>query len=176
MKVTINGRSGVFFDQTVVTSAADNMVNKGLSKAGAFIRTTAKGSLRYSRKSAVAGQPPKVKRGGSVGYQRTTINKKTGATVRRSASPLKELIYFAKSGDTVIVGPMDFKGSRTNRYKVPTVLERGGTGQRIDGKKVKVLKFKGNPFMRPALAKVAPNIPAMLKGEFKPTKQAKKQG
>jgi hypothetical protein len=164
LNVTIRGQQGAFFDAKIVTNAADKATKKALSKAGAFVRTTAKSSLRYAKKSAMPGQPPKVHRGGSMGYQRTTTNKKTGVSKTRSVSPLKELLFFAyvESSKSVVIGPRDFKGAAKRSYKVPTIMELGGTVVQLRGKKTVTATYKGNPFMRPALAKESPKFAGLF--------------
>lgn len=168
LNVTIFGERGAFFNPKIITDATDKATKKALSKAGAFVRTSAKSSLRYAKKSAVPGMPPKVHRGGSMGYQRTTTNKKTGVSKTRSVSPLKELLFFAyvESSKSVVVGPMDFPSAAKRTYKVPTVLELGGTVIQLRGvgskKRMVTATYKGNPFMRPALKREAPKFPMLF--------------
>ena len=173
LNITIRGQQGAFFDANLVTSATDKATKKALSKAGAFVRTTAKSSLRYANKSAMPGQPPKVHRGGSMGYQRTTTNKKTGVSKTRSVSPLKELLFFAyvESSKSVVIGPMDFPGAAKRAYKVTTVLEMGGSVVQLRGgdgrKRTVTATYKGNPFMKPALAKESPKFAGLFENSVR---------
>jgi len=48
----------LFFDREAVTSRVDPATRKVLSKFGAFVRRTAKGSIRRRRKAAPPGSPP----------------------------------------------------------------------------------------------------------------------
>jgi hypothetical protein len=161
LNVSINGTKGAFFNTKIVTSATDKATAKALSKAGAFVRTAAKSSLRYAKKSATPGQPPKVHR---VGFTKSHTNKKTGVVKTRTVSPLKELLFFAYVPETktVVIGPMDYRGSKAKGYKVPTVLEKGGAITLKRGKDTRTLTLKGNPFMRPAMVKESPKFPGLF--------------
>jgi hypothetical protein len=167
---------GNFFNPGKVLAAMDKATAKALTKAGAFVRTSAKSSLRYAKKASIPGQPPKVHRGNS--FQRSSVNKKTGQVVKRSVSPLKELIYFAYSTETrsVVIGPMEFRASKNAKYKVPSILERGGTGSQIvykwagKGQRVPsstVVTISKRPYMRPALDKNIPKFPGVFAGSVK---------
>ena len=98
----------MFFDRRVVVEAVGRANAKVLSKAGAFIRRSAKGSIRYSKNPSKPGRPPHAHRSKSGG----------------KSSPLRELIFFAYDNRTasLVVGPTPFRG----RAVVPRVLERGG--------------------------------------------------
>ena len=98
-----------FFDRRAVIEAVGRANAMVLSKAGAFIRRTAKGSIRYSKNPSRPGMPPHAHR-----------SKKGNKT-----SPLRELIFFAYDEPTasLVIGPTPFRG----RAIVPRVLELGGT-------------------------------------------------
>ena len=80
-----------------------------LSRAGAYIRRSAKGSIRYAKGASKPGRPPHAH-----------ASKKGGKN-----SPLRELIFFAYDDRTasLVIGPTPFRG----RAIVPRVLELGGT-------------------------------------------------
>lgn len=159
-EVTIRGVKGFFFDAEKVFAAARKGTARALSKCGAFVRREAKSSIRYATKSATPGQPPKAHRGRLT----RTTKKKDGTFKTRQVSPLKELIYFAYDSfrETVIVGPADFKNRAKRNYRVPTLLEHGGTITSRTPKAVKTSQYLGNPFMEPALRKVQGKFPAMF--------------
>ena len=98
-----------FFDRRAVVEAVGRANAMVLSKAGAYIRRTAKGSIRYSKNPSQPGRPPHAHR-----------SKKGG-----KSSPLRELIFFALDHRTasLVVGPTPFRG----RAIVPRVLELSGT-------------------------------------------------
>lgn len=128
----------LFFDRQTVMRAVDKAKRAVLSKAGAFIRLTARRSLHTRAGSAPPGQPP---------------HSHTGL--------LKRFIFFGydPSTESVVVGP-----ARINRTTdAPHTLEFGGTTTVERGRKGKIRKRKvrvaPRPFMGPALEKERPNLP-----------------
>ena len=160
LEVTIRGVRASFFDSEKVLAAARKGTAKALAKCGAFVRREAKSSIRYATKSAAPGQPPKAHRGRMT----RTSKKKDGSTVTRQVSPLKELIYFAFDpvSLSVVVGPADFKNKAKRNYRVPTVLEQGGTVHSRTPRGIKSSRYPGNPFMAPALRRVQGKFPALF--------------
>ena len=160
LEVTIRGVQASFFDSEKVLAAARKGTVKALSKCGAFVRREAKSSIRYANKSATPGMPPKAHRGRLT----RTSKKKDGTVTTRQVSPLKELIYFAydTANGSVVVGPADFKNRAKRAYRVPTILEQGGTVHTRTPRALKTSRYPGNPFMAPALAKVQGKFPAMF--------------
>ena len=97
-----------------------------MSKIGAYIRRTARSSIRRRKRISKPGSPP---------------SSQTGR--------LKKIIFqYRKSTDSVIVGPQAF-----NTPKIPGVLEHGGRAKIGKGKKRRAAMFKARPFMGPALDK-----------------------
>lgn len=90
----------LFFDRPRVQRAVDKAQRRVLSKAGAFVRTAAKHSIRKRKGSAPPGAPPHSHEGS-----------------------LRRLILFGydERTETVVVGPLGFK-----RSNAPHVLEFGG--------------------------------------------------
>jgi len=128
----------LFFDRQTVVRALDKAKRAALSKAGAFIRTTARHSIRTRKGSAPPGQPP---------------HSHTGV--------LKRFIFFGydPTTESVVVGP-----ARINRTSdAPHTLEFGGTTAVERGRKGKIRKRRvriaPRPFMGPALEKERPNLP-----------------
>lgn len=126
-----------FFDRKRVIDAVGKAGAASLSKAGAFIRRTAKGLMKSGgKKNKVAppGTPPRV-----------------------HAGQLKDLLYFGfdTSKATVVIGPVKFGDG-----EAPGLLEFGGTAQRKgrDGKS-HTETYRGNPFMQPALDENIPKLP-----------------
>ena len=97
----------MFFDRQRVIDAVGRANAQVLAKAGAFVRRTAKGKIRYAKSPSKPGNPPHGHRG------------------KNGQSPLRELIYFAFDEKTasLVVGPTPFRGMAV----VPRVLEIGGT-------------------------------------------------
>ena len=114
-----------FFDSPAVKKAIDKGTKKALSKCGAYVRTKSKTSLRYKDKPSKPGAVPSVHRSGK--FTRTTVNRKTGASVTRATSPLKELIFFGYDAGkkSVAIGPVAFN----KKTGTPSRLEHGGSFQ-----------------------------------------------
>lgn len=91
----------LFFDRTAVTGAVDRATRGVLSKFGAYVRRTAKGSIRKAKGPAMPGKPPHSHKGF-----------------------LREFIFFHyNSGSrSVVIGPALFARS-TDAQRV---LEHGG--------------------------------------------------
>lgn len=98
-----------FFDRRRVIDAVGRANAAVLAKAGAFIRRSAKGKIRYAKGVSKPGNPPHAHQ-----------SKKHGKN-----SPLRELIFFAYDNATgsLVVGPTPFQGPAI----APRVLELGGT-------------------------------------------------
>ncbi len=135
----------LFFDRAVVTRAVDKAKRGVLSKAGAFIRTTAKRSIRTRKGAAPPGKPPHSHKG-----------------------TLKRLIYFGydKSSDSVIVGPVGFPRSRA-----PNVLEFGGKVTRVRRRRGTRVRekatYESRPYMGPALEKERPQLARIWAGSVR---------
>lgn len=129
----------LFFDRPKVQRAVDKAKRQALSRAGAFIRQTAKQSMRRRKGSAPPGKPPHVHEGS-----------------------LRRLIFFGydKGTDSVVVGPMGFI-----RSDAPHVLEFGGkttVARRRRGKRERRrVRIVRRPYMGPALEKERSKLPKL---------------
>jgi len=131
----------MFFDAERVVRAADTATRRNLSKAGAFVRTAARSSVRKRKANSVPGQPP---------------SSHTGL--------LKRFIFFGYDADrkTVVVGPM-----RLNQKigAALEALEHGGQAVVVTGRrrrrKRRRIRIAARPFMGPALKKEAPKFAGM---------------
>lgn len=102
-----------FFDRRAVVDALGKANAAALSQAGAFIRRTAKGSIRSAKSPAKPGNPP-----------------------HSHVGTLKNLLFFSfdPSSLTVVIGPTPFKGQAI----APRALELGGTiGGRVNRRRRK---------------------------------------
>lgn len=133
--------------------APHNAKRKVLSKAGAFIRTAAKTSIRKRKGSAPWG-------GGAPPHSHED-----------SLPPQRRLILFGydKPNDSVVVGPVGFKKSEAPsvlEYGGDTVVFRrlGGRGGKLTSQKVKIAP---RPYMAPALEKERPNLPLLWRNSIK---------
>ena len=128
-----------FFDSDKVQRAVDRATRRVLSKAGAYIRTRAKSSIRKRKKVSPAGKPPHSHRG-----------------------DLRRLIYFAydPAMRSVIVGPVRFKhgGAAALEHGGQAVIEAGG---RRGTRRRRRVYIRRRPFMGPAMEKELPNFPQL---------------
>jgi len=129
----------MFFDSKKVVSATDRATRRVLSRFGAFVRRTAKQSIRKRKKVSRPGSPP---------------SSHTGL--------LKKFIYFGYDATrrAVVVGAMRF--TRRGNGEAPGLLEHGGTTTLTDrrGKK-RAANYRARPFMGPAYQKESPKLPDM---------------
>ncbi len=136
----------LFFDGHTVMRAVDKAKRAVLSKAGAFIRTTARHSMRRRKGAAPPGQPP---------------HSHTGL--------LKRFLFFAyePASESVVIGP-----AKLNKpTEAPRVLEHGGKTlfeRRRRGKVVRRrVTIESRPFMGPALEKERPKLPKRWAGSVR---------
>lgn len=130
----IDRAKGLFFDRAAVQSAVDRVKRKNLSRFGAFVRRTARSSIRKRKRgSSRPGQPP---------FSKTGL--------------LRQFILFGydAAAESVVIGP-----AKLNKPgSAPEVLEHGGVAEII---RVRVRKgnrsrerqrvlIKARPYMRPA--------------------------
>ena len=105
MTYSIGQAKAAFFDLEKVRKSAEKSTYRQLSKAGAFVRRTAKGLIRSQKKVSKAGNPPASHTG-----------------------LLKQFIFFGLDSHkmSMFVGPV-----RLNRSdgSAPGLLERGGIGK-----------------------------------------------
>ncbi|MCC6910078.1 MAG: hypothetical protein IT430_19255 [Phycisphaerales bacterium] len=135
----------LFFDRPKVKRAVDAARRKVLSKAGAFIRQSARTSIRKRKGTSKPGQPPHS----HVGLLRRFI-----------------LFGYDKQSDSVVIGPVGFRASTA-----PRVLERGGTTtvtRRRRGKRTeRRVRIAARPYMQPALEKERPKLPELWRNSVR---------
>jgi len=131
----------MFFDRKKVTRAVDKAARRVLSKAGAFIRTTARHSIRKRKATSAPGEPPSSHSG-----------------------LLKRFIFFGyeRRRQTVVVGPMKLNQKVGD---APEALEHGGTSVVVEGlrrrRRRRRVRIQRRPYMGPAMAKEAPKFPKL---------------
>jgi phage gpG-like protein len=127
----------MFFDRQVVIRAVDKAKRRTLSRAGAFIRQSARTSIRPRKGTSRAGNPPYSHEGS-----------------------LRRFILFGYDPQTesVVVGPVGFRNS-----VAPHVLEFGGVTNAPRSWKRKGnsarIRIKRRPFMGPALERERDKLP-----------------
>jgi len=131
----------MFFSSKAVTSAVDRATRRVFSRFGAFVRRTARSSIRKRKKPSAPGQPPSSHKG-----------------------LLKRFIFFGydRTKKSVVIGPVRLTGA--GRGKAPSLLEYGGAGTVRVRRRRKRARYKARPFMGPAYEKEKPQLPAMWQG------------
>lgn len=138
----VNVRSS-FLDRQKVIDAVGRARARVLAKWGAFVRRRARSSMRRRSSVAPAGSPPSA-----------------------HAGQLKDLLFFAVDPDakSVVVGPVPF-----GRGEAPHLLEFGGaTRRQPPGGKARTVRYRGNPFMGPALEAEAENFADVWSDSVRP--------
>lgn len=133
---------GLFFDRAVVTGAVDKATRKVLSKFGAFVRQSARTSIRKRKATSEPEQPP---------------SSHTGL--------LKRNIFFVFSPETrsVVIGPILLnKGT-----DAPRILEHGDTVVRRRRNRRVRIKYERRPYMGPAFEKEQSQLPALWRNSVK---------
>ncbi|MDH4201492.1 MAG: hypothetical protein OEV87_01185 [Phycisphaerae bacterium] len=134
----------LFFDSPKVVRAVEKSTRKVLSKFGAFVRRTAKQSIRKRKKASAPGTPPSS----HIGL-------------------LKRFIFFGYDTQkrSVVIGPTRL--TENNRGEAPSILEYGGRTTVQGNKKKTRVRIRSRPFMGPAFEKEKPNLPSLWKNSIK---------
>ena len=162
-----------FFDSSSVINAVDKATRKALSKFGAFVRTSARGSIRRRKGVSKPGQPPYAHQG-----------------------DIKEILFaYDSQSKSVVIGPVKknihyFGGDGfPTKGLVTTVLEHGGSitvkevygslskkwyrknlrvrrgWQEIAPQRMRTVNIMARPFMNPALMKNLPQLPELWRNQ-----------
>jgi hypothetical protein len=116
----------------------DKSERKLLSKAGAFVRRSARSSIRKRKRASAPGKPPSSHTGE---YKRSI------------------LFGYDKANRSVVIGPsVNFGGA-----EVPTLLEFGGSAKRERRR----VQYRARPHMLPALEKESANFPNLFKNSVR---------
>lgn len=134
----------LFFDRQAVLSKVDAATRKVLSRFGAFVRRSAKSSIRKRKQPAPPGSPP---------------SSHTGL--------LKKFIFFGYDTEarSVVIGPARLGG--TGRGEAPPLLEYGGPATLVRRGKKKRVTYKPRPYMGPAFAKEQVKLSALWRDSVK---------
>jgi len=124
-----------FFDSRHVMNRVDKATRSVLSKFGAYVRRTARRSIRKRKRRSRPGKPP---------------SDHTGL--------LKRFIFFGYDPDkqSVVIGP-----EKLGKGEAPPALEYGGTSTVEEDDEKKQVRIKARPFMGPAYEKELPGLPQM---------------
>jgi hypothetical protein len=152
----------LFFDREKIIKAMDRASRRALSRAGAFIRTAARSSIktRAYGTTSTPGQPPFDHTGFALQRENRRRKRLGQAKLVRKKTAFNQgiraiLFGYDDENKSVVIGPLKFgnKGDST----VPSLLEFGGETTNHRGRQITI---KPRPFMAPALKKELPNLPA----------------
>ena len=135
----------LFFDRQAVTDAIDKTTRRLFSRFGAFVRRTARQSIRTGGKSnkvSLPGQPP-----------------------RSHTGLLKRNIFFSyePAERNVVIGPVALNAVKAGD-PVPQVLEHGGASINRKGRRIII---EPRPYMQPAFEKELESLPPMWRDSIK---------
>ena len=128
----------LFFDKKAVRDKVDAGTRRVLSKFGAFVRRTARSSIRKRKKTSQPGSPPSS----HIGLLKTFT-----------------FFGYGPAKRSVVIGPVRL--SQKGRGEAPSLLEYGGTTKVEHRGNRKRAKVRPRPFMGPAFEKEQPKLPAM---------------
>ena len=132
----------LFFDKKAVTSRTDKATRQVLSRFGAFVRRSARSSIRPRKGISAPGSPP---------------SSHTGL--------LKKFIFFGYDprNRSVVIGPARL--NQRGRGAAPSLLEYGGMTA-AKGKR-KRARYRPRPYMGPAFIKERIKMPALWRDSIK---------
>lgn len=147
-----------FFDKPAILSAVDRAARQVLSKFGAFVRRTARQSIRPPRKLRRDEMTPEQLASGETYY----ASAEPGQPPRNQTGKLRDNIVFwyDLQERSVSIAPAAFRSD-----DIPGVLEHGGM-TRSRGRRFMI---RAHPYMGPALEKELPKLPDMWKNAVKGT-------
>ena len=131
----------MFFDKAAVLRAADEAAPRVLSRFGAYVRTTARHSIRKRKAVSRPGSPP---------------SSHTGL--------LRRFIFFGydRERKSVVIGPQRLNAKVGD---APAALEHGGVSTVVEGRRgrrrKRRVRIAQRPYMGPAFEKEKPKLPAM---------------
>jgi len=150
-----------FFDKPAVTRAVDRAERRVLSKFGAFVRRTARQSIRKPRKKPVGELSESELREYRKTGRRPFAPSKPGESPRNQTGLLRDNIFFFydRSERSVTIAP-----AKMRTDDIPGVLEHGGPTRLKGGR---VANIEARPYMGPALEKELPKLEPMWKNSVR---------
>lgn len=143
-----------FFDRKKVFNAVDKATRRVLSRFGAFVRQTAKSSIRRRKSISKPGSPP---------------TSWTGL--------LKKFLFFSfdRSKRSVVIGPARLNKSSND---APELLEHGGRAKRLTrqgrdrngrnrNKRSRSVRYHARPYMGPAFQKEQKQLPKLWRNSVR---------
>ena len=146
--IKLDRAKGLFFDRAEVMRATSRAERQVLSRFGAFVRRSARSSIRKRKRTSEPGSPP---------------SSHTGL--------LRKFIFFAfePQSRSVVIGPV-----RLNQKvgDAPAALEHGGKSQVAEGsrrrsRRTRTIRVRPRPYMQPAFEKERQKLPQMWRDSIK---------
>lgn len=177
MADAIKLKTQMFFDR--IGTALDRATKNVLSRFGAYVRRTARTSIKPARRVALGSLSSEQRKSFRI---RTAIAKRKGQTLprlpyavsapgqppRSRTGLLRKFIFFSFDPikNSVVVGPV-LLATPTG---APEHLEHGGTAKIAVGQDMKTrrVKIEARPYMGPAFQKNLPAVPSMWRDAVKP--------
>lgn len=157
----------MFFDREAVMKKIRANHRRFLARSGAYVRKTARQSIRKARKNV------KIVREGKSAVQfaleirnaRYERSSKPGQPPKSRTGHLRNNIFFAfEPPRNVVIGPVKLGG----KGLVPKVLEKGGLNRRrLARGGTKVDRIAPRPYMAPALRKTTPQLKSIAASSYR---------
>jgi len=188
LNMSVAAAKANFFDTRRINSAVGTATEKALLRAGAYVRVTARQSMRKAPQAKLSELSDTERAEYRSAYEKWKKAGKSGKKPKRrlkSAEPgkppfvvtglLKDHIYFAheKVRKTTVVGPAKLNGKVSQT--AAEALEKGGPSTAVrwtkgSGRWVKVrqrVMIRKHPYMAPALAKNRAKIAPLFRNKVR---------
>lgn len=164
---TLKQFRGMFFDRALVEGKIDRASYAVMTKFGAFVRQSGRRNFRSG--SAKFPQPPNPRNApAAIQSRKKAQGGAGGGAGGKIEGKLKRFIWFGWEPfqRTLVVGPALLPSTKDKENPPPKRVERGGTyriTRRFKSGKIRTYNanYREFPFMRNALKKELPNLPAL---------------
>ena len=170
--LSIRQAQGLFFDRQAVTRAVSRSERKVLSRFGAYVRTSARSSIRPARRKNLSELTPEEQRryrmrvriARQLGRPRPKLplaHSRPGEPPRSITGLLRRFLYFAfdPSRRSVVIGPARISSGSG----APETLEHGGFTKRGSRR----VRIDARPYMGPALEREQVQLPALWRNSVR---------
>lgn len=152
-----------FFDREAVLRRTEAAERKVLSRAGAFVRTRARTSIKRRKGISAPGTPPNAHIKGTDGVKKILFMYDP-----RKATVIIGPVKFNSHGNVTVPGLLEYGGTKRDEVTVTRTRskQKGSKGRftgAIKSRRRINHRYLARPFMRPALALEAPKFPQLWK-------------
>jgi len=172
----------LFFDRKAVTDATDRATRTVFGRFGAFVRRSARSSIRKARRKRLGElskeellihriRQRKAKEQGRPAPKLPLAPSEPGRPPRSVSGRLKDFIFFSyePTRRTVVIGPARInRGEMYGPVTTPELLEEGGTVVKRTRGGARRINVEARPYMGPAFEKEQPKLPSMWANSVKP--------